>query len=404
MSSSDPLTLSNADPRVYGFDYTHGIVPNDPFDGNWAGPPVPSSEGEGEVLRMVGGVVRPQAKAQGLYRPVPTQPMYNSQDQTTQAAIPRYAASMPGAMQTQVGAYAGLVDRPQPQQPPAAHPSEAEHYPWKGHPSQGYSQPLLGPDGTSPMRRGGPNLPAYAVAPGEPLAYTGAVYPYTTPGVQEQNNGNPLFGGFSGVDFASLDAELGSSWAERKEAREIRAKERAASRKERAASWKKSRASRGSSRKERRASRKAKRGRTIRGKDGYYTYYQYASEGNPIKILVTADPSRLPEGTILQQGDRRWSHITAEIGTWAEFAAERRAHGLDTATEALTAISRMSGGKRRRRGRGRGRVSAYAPPPPGMTFKEEEEEESGLPTWVLPVGLVALVGIVAVFALGGKKS
>ena len=406
------MSIPNADPRVFGFDLNQGLVPNNDHDGGWGasvpssdggddgggawGAAVPSSDGDaGGVVSSSGGSVRPvhappqaaipahtqpQSQPQGLYRPTPSAPLHAPADQNATVAVPRYANHMASGVSPQGGTYAGLENRPQPQQPPQGHPNAVPGYPWQGHPEQGYSKPLLGPDGTSPMRAGGPNLPAYATAPQRPQGYTGAAYPLNTPGVQEQNAGNPLFGGFAGIDMAALDAELATDWSGK--GRDRRKKNRA-------------------KRKAARADAKAGKGREVQGKNGHYVYYQYALEGNPIKIVVSGAPSKLPVGTIVREGDPRWSAITAEIGTWADYVLARRKTRVTGTALALTAASNIvaqaAGGRRRRR-RGRGRARGGVPAAGAEDLTLYEDDSGGLPPWAVPLGLAAAAGLVLFLA------
>ena len=396
------------DPRVYGFSYTEGVVPNNVFDAGF-GAAVPSSDSAPVVRAGSDGTVSQQAQqqahqqtqqqvqtsrgaqqqyqqqhmqmlqpaqtAQPLYRPVPTAPLYPPADQGAQAQIPRTAASMPGmpALYPAVpnaGAFAGLDNRPQPPQPPPAHRGPPG-YPWQGHPHMAYSKPLMGPDGTSPLHRGGPNLPAYATAPPQPMAYTGAVYPLNTPGVQEQNNGNPLFGGFAGVDLGALDLHLDSEVGDL------------------------------SGRRADRRAQKAPKSRDARGGNGLWSYRQFAN--GSIQIVVSNNAS-LPVGKVItaQSHPRQWNAITAEIGTWQQFIKDRWAKRGQTALTLLEAGTKIAGKRKRRRGKGRRRRRKSAPPP-DMPYMPPEEEEAGLPPWAVPAGILAVGGIVLALVLSGRR-
>ena len=395
MDNTTPSYITDGDPRVYGFSYREGVVPNSVFDVGF-GDSVPSSDGAPPVRASTDGTVSQQAQqqaqvqtsrgaqqqyqdqnvqalqaaqdARALYRPAPTAPLHPAANQNAQAQVSRSAPSMPALYPgvPNAGAFAGLENRPQPPQPPTPHRGPPG-YPWQGHPQAGQPHPLMGPNGTSPLHRGGPNLPAYAAAPQQPMAYTGAVYPLNTPGVQQQNNGNPLFGGFSGVDFGALDDHLDSELGRiRKPKKE-----------------------------------KAPKSRDAQG-GGDWVYRQFAD--GSIQIVVSRHPS-LPVGKRItaQSHSRQWNAITAEIGTWQQFIKDRWAKRGQTALTLLDAGTKVAGqfkGKKKRRGRRRRRRKAAAPMPDISydTGEDEEEEGEGMPPWALPaiLGLVALGGLVLV--------
>ena len=242
----------------------------------------------------------------------------------------------------------------QPRQPPVGHSPPG--YPWQGHPQIAYSQPFLGPDGTSPQTRSGPNIGAYATAPGEPMAFTGGGYPYAAAGTYVPVPGqmpNPgALAGFNTEDYGGK--------AERKA---------------------------------RRAARKAgRKQRDEWGANRKYLYRQY-SDGR-IKVLVSGDPRKLPVGSMLQPGTPGWSAITSEIGTWADYAASRRIANISAATTGLSAFTQMYGKKKRKKGRRK--------LPPMDDYREEEEEEPGLPKWV-PLAAIGGAVLLLVIVAGGKK-
>ena len=380
MENSTPSYMGVSDPRIYGFS-DQGLVLDDTFNSGLGGA-VPSSDGAPPVRASHDGTVSAQAQEQAAQQvaaqnfqngvqavpqvpqaPMPNgpQPVYGPGEQSAQTAISRQDQSTPylypGVPNS--GAYAGLVNRQQPAQPPARH-SGPPGYPWHGHPNTAYSQPLLGPNGTSPMRRGGPNLPAYATAPQQPMGYTGAVYPLNTPGVQEQNNGNPLFAGFAGVDFGSLDAHLDSELGRTKKA-------------------------------------KPPKSRDAQGGGGW-VYRQFAD--GSIQIVVSNSAS-LPVGSRLtaQSHPRQWNAITAEIGTWQQFIKDRWSKRGQTALTLLDAGTKVAGqfkGRRRKKRRRRRRRKAAPSPAPDIVYDTGEEDEGeGLPSWALPaiLGFVGLAGL-----------
>jgi len=386
MENSTPSYMGASDPRIYGFS-DQGLVLDDTFNPGFGGS-VPSSDSAPAVRASHDGTVSVQAQEQAaqqafqneapenpqvpvqvpMQAPAQTgpQPVYGPGEQNAQTAVSRQDQSTPylypGVPNS--GAYAGLVNRQQPAQPPARH-SGPPGYPWHGHPNTAYSQPLLGPNGTSPMRRGGPNLPAYATAPQQPMGYTGAVYPLNTPGVQEQNNGNPLFGGFAGVDFGSLDAHLDSELGRTKK-------------------------------------EKLPKSRDAQGGGGW-VYRQFAD--GSIQIVVSNSAS-LPVGKQInaQSHPRQWNAITAEIGTWQQFLKDRWAKRGQTALTLLDAGTKVAGqfkGRRRKKRRRRRRRKAAPSPASDIVYdtgEEDEGEGEGLPPWALPalLGFLALGGLVFV--------
>lgn len=400
MDQMIPSYITDGDPRVYGFSYSEGIVPNSIFDSGF-GEAVPSSDGAPPVRASADGTVSQQAQeqaqvqtsrgvqqqyqaqnmqvlqseqsARSLYRPAPTAPMYPAANQNAQAQVSRGAPSMPALYPgvPNAGAFAGLENMPQPPMPPTPHRGP-QGYPWQGHPQAGQPHPLMGPNGTSPLHMGGPNLPAYATAPQQPMAYTGAVYPLNTPGVQQQNNGNSLFGGFAGVDFGALDDHLDSELGRTKKEKEP----------------------------------KAPKSRDAQGKGGW-VYRQFAD--GSIQIVVSDSPS-LPVGTRLtaQSHPRPWNAITAEIGTWQQFIKDRWSRRGQAALSLLDAGTKVAGqikGRKKRRRRRRRKAAAAPMPEIPYDTGEDEGEGEGMPQWALPaiLGLVGLAGL-AIWASGNRPA
>jgi hypothetical protein len=190
------------------------------------------------------------------------------------------------------------------------------------------------------------------------MDYTGAVYPLNTPGVQQQNNGNPLFGGFSGIDFGSLDAHLDSELGRAKQPKE----------------------------------EKEPKSRDVQGR-GNWVYRQF--EDGSIQIVVSGHPS-LPVGDRItaQSHPRQWNAITAEIGTWQQFIKDRWAKRGQTALTLLEAggkVAEKAKGRKKRRRRRSAPMPDALPEP--LTVEEESE---GLPSWVLPavMGTILIGGLI----------
>jgi hypothetical protein len=256
----------------------------------------------------------------------------------------------------------GLEVVSQPAQPPHGHGNTIPGYPWEGHPEIAYSQPFMGPGGTSPMRRGGPNVGAYAVAPAMPTAYQGAAYPYATPGTYTPNEGQAPFGGYGAVDLDGIN--------------------------ERIAAW---RAGAPARQEKRQAARQARKNAPIdvQGSGGYV--YRLFPDGQ-IKIMASPKGG---VGNMVSPGMPEHAAITAEVGTWQQNRATARLTGLTAAAQGITAITQAAtGGGRRRGGRRGGRRQAA---PPAYTAPQES---GGLPGWVLPVvgGGIGLVVLWAAFA------
>ncbi len=251
-----------------------------------------------------------------------------------------------------------------PRQPPVGqrppgyqwegHGNTIPGYPWEGHPKQAYSEPFMGPSGTSPMHRSGPNVGAYANAPGVPGAVSGSGYPQAVAGTYVPVPGQPSpFAGYAGID---PDADLGDAAA-------------------------------------RKARRTARRTAPIlvNGAGGYVYKLFYGTNGmdGKIEIMVSGEPNVLPEGSIVRRGSSRWSAIIGEVGTWADNKAGKRRATASAIAAGLTSVTQAALGprRRRRRRRRRGAPMVYDP----NMYQDEEEPPPALPPWLLPVGLGAVV-------------
>ena len=421
------------DPRVYGYDYEAGLVPNFAFDGQWGstqGGPVPSSDGNGQVVRLseLQGrgtqqaydqyeaanepapslvaqlqqsqqVFKEEVAAKPVYQPAPTAPLYKleptaplyqipegkqapgsnfsagsetfppnfpaysgAQTQQAQGAYAQHQAQ-PAAPQ---GEMAGLTWRTMPPAVPAGH--AVQGYPWQGHKLLGS---FMGPNGTSPMWRGGPNISAHAIAPAAPTDVTGAAYTKNQPGTYVPNNGMTPFAGYAGLDFAGLDATLEGY----------------------------GRSARSSINYE-----NPKRGsyRDVAGKGGYF-YRQF--EDGRIRIM---EKSPKLAGTLLYEYDpdpskrKKWQAITNEIGTWDQYVSERRSGRLEAAGSILSTVGEALGkGKKRGKRRKKATASASADSAPAMPM-DTEEPASEMPSWLIPAALVA--GVVVLYAVSNKGS
>ena len=239
-----------------------------------------------------------------------------------------------------------------PPQPPHGHADLIPGYPWQGHPGQAYSHPFMGPSGTSPMHRSGPNIGAHANAPGVPGAVSGSGFPQAVAGTYVPVPGQPSpISGYAGID---PDAELGDAAA-------------------------------------RKTRRQARRTApiTVRGRGFVYKlFYGTNGQDGDIEIVVSGEPSVLPAGSIVSRGSSRWSAIVAEVGTWADNRARARQATASAVATGLTSVTQAAFGRRRRR-RGRGPASPMPPLDDGF-----EEETPGLPPWLLPVGIGAVVFLV----------
>lgn len=155
---------------------------------------------------------------------------------------------------------------------------------------------------------------------------------------------------------------------------------------------------------------KQKRRRSREVEDGGYIYRQY-SDGS-ITIIATKDPAgqKLVGVRLTQESDpKRWNAITASIGTWKQFRHDRAAQLTATGLKSIAIIGGAVAATRKpKKGKKKGRkVTASLPMP---ELPEEEEETSGtvfgLPTPVVAVGGLAVVGLIAylVFSGGSKDS
>jgi len=266
----------------------------------------------------------------------------------------------------------GLEWRQTPAQPPQGHADTIPGYPWQGHPEIALSTPFTGPEGTSPLERGGPNVGAYAAAPPQPTAYQGAAYPYAAPGTYEPAQGQVPFGGYAGPD-------LGASRDERRARRQDRRDTRSLNRGDRRYGP-----------------------MDVPGANGRYVYrLYYGTNGQDgvIEIRVSGDPGKLPAGSRLSPGDEGYSAIVAQVGTWQQNKARHRTQIAQAAAQGITAITQAAGGGRRRRGgkrggkrRGGGAGPGYAPP-----------EESSLPGWVVPVAVGSVAAVLLAVVVSKSK-
>jgi len=234
-------------------------------------------------------------------------------------------------------------DRP-PGYPWGGHGETIPGYPWQGHPQIAYSQPFLGPEGTSPQTRSGPNVGAYANAPTEPLAYTGGPYPYAAAGTYTPNPTNPSAGAYAGFDLGDKDARL-----DRRQKRSL--------------------------------ARQTKKNQ-IDVTDGPYVYRLYS--GGAIKILVSPKSGA---GTIINPGDRGYSAIIAKVGSFRDNAIRGRQSNMTALAQGITAVTEAAGGGRRRK-RGKGRKRGRGGPPMNLP-----PESNALPSWVVPVGIASAVAL-----------
>lgn len=308
------------------------------------------------------------------------QPYANAMVQRTPVAAfgsPGVAAPVAGAPIRPVSPdLSGLILRTPPPAVPAPH--RVPPYPAQGHrfPPQMFD----GPEGTSPMRRGDPNVGAYAAAPKVPRDLTGGTYPYMGSGTYIRQD-QPRFAGYAGIDLADLDIALGTAAAEP-------AAPAAPAPKIDYAKAKKSQY------------------RDVAGSGGY-VYRQFAD--GSIQILVTGNVKALPTGTIIKKEGKdakRWNAITGEIGTWESYRQARLkavGRGVGIAAGLATSVAGAIGRKKRRKGKKRRKAAAAAPAPVEAPLPEAEppaEEEGGLPSWAIPVGIGAAV---LLFVMMGKK-
>lgn len=381
------MSYSELDPRVFGFNHEGDLKPNEDFTGYW-GEGVPSSDGE--VVRLPNGVAPAQPPqqaqpmqqqappmqqplytnptdqalytgpaAQNLYNVVGDQVLYRQENLGGQQPVQHNAGGMPA----NTGAYAGVAVQTMPQGTEVHGHRHATqiHAP---------SAPFSGPGGTSPANRGGPNLPARAVAPPPPAGFNGAVHPMTIPGTYVPNEGNPQFAGYAGidVDLGALDNYLGELSGAR--------------------------------------NRKDKEPKSREAREASGWVYRQFSNGH-IQVVVSQDTARLPAGTMItpESDPKRWNAITAVIGTWESYIKGRWEKAGQTALTITEAAGKVAGSVRRRKGRRRRRRRA-APPvetAPPMPIEGEDEDTSEMPGWVLPVGVLAGAALIYFVVSSGKK-
>lgn len=133
--------------------------------------------------------------------------------------------------------------------------------------------------------------------------------------------------------------------------------------------------------------------------DGGYRYRQFAD--GAIMVLISERPDLLAPGTILTGTNaadpnyRRWVAITAKIGAWKDYAqAQSRAAFTAIADAALKARAR-----RPRRRKAKAQVEA---PTPASIAASEPVAQTNYTPWLIG-GAVALIGVVALVAMRGKK-
>lgn len=349
----------------------------------------------------------PQAKqvfavkpAENLYRPPGAQPLYKmpggqpifrdtnvsplyafeqqaAQQAAQQSAVQPYANAMvqrtPVAAFGNPGDLAGLILRTPPPAVPAPH--RVPPYPAQGH--QFPPQMFNGPEGTSPMRRGDPNVGAYAAAPKVPRDLTGATYPYMGSGTYIRQD-QPRFAGYAGIDLAGLDVALGDTEPNPDPP-----------------------VSRGTID---HAKPKKSQFRDVAGSGGY-VYRQFAD--GSLEIRVSGNIKILPVGTRIEKDKdaKRWNAITGEIGTWEAYRQERLkavGRGVALASGLATSVAGAIGRKKRRKGKKRRKAAAAAPIEAPLPEAEiPAEESSGLPSWAVPVGIGAAVLLFVM--MSGKK-
>lgn len=223
--------------------------------------------------------------------------------------------------------------------------------------------PFRGPGGTSPINRGGPNLPAFA----PPLQATaGGVIPATTawPGVTNQSAQQP------GTPYAVQYNWAGTGYGEGgqyglfdrfKRTDEEKAEAQAA-------------------REAKKAARELARYRDVAGANGY-RYRQYAN--GDIEIL--AGPWGVGKLLTATNNPTKWRSVTAEIGPYKMAAGA--SEGLSTALLALAQMGQQ-----------------VAPMLAPGSLEEEEEERpmlrAGIPTWGFVLGGV---GILAAILTMGRR-
>lgn len=232
--------------------------------------------------------------------------------------------------------------------------------------------PFRGPGGTTPLNRGGPNLPAYA-PPIQEAA--GGVIPATTawPGTTNQAPVQPStpyaqhyqWAGFGYNDARGMGAPHPTYGG--------------------AFDFLKADPGRKQARQQRRAIRQSlAQYRDEPGKNGHYLYRQYADG----RIQILSGP--WGEGKMLTstgQHAAKWRAITAEIGPFA--LASGAVTGLTSALTALTALSTAAAPL----------IGQQAPAMPEETYVPEAAPATGgIPTVAWVVGGVALLGGIVMLA------
>ena len=253
--------------------------------------------------------------------------------------------------------------RLEPAGPMPPHGHTVPGYPWQGHPHQAYSQPFLGPNGTSPMRASSPQfmktengyIGAHAAAPPPPMsATTGAGYASAPSGSIPGHAP-----GWPPLELGDV-GDMGDLGRTRKP-----------------------------------------RSREVTGAGGFI--YEQWSDGS---VAVAAGPntSRGAFGVrMTREGNpTEWAAITGEIGTWRQYKRGRSAALASTIEEAFATLAPTLQ-PQRRRGGGRSRSSgAPAPPAPPMDYGPPPEEE-GLPKWVVPAAVAGGALVLGLVIMSGMK-
>ena len=320
-----PTTINPASPQfaqttpeIYGYNYASGAVPEHLWEEHY-----------------------------GAMVPAPRQKATNVQ----------YPTNYPHQGTTQAPDMGELRLEEASPMPPHGH--TVPGYPWQGHPHQAYSQPFLGPNGTSPMRASSPQfmltdqgfVGAYAAAPGAPMA------PTTGGGYAQAPSGSvPGHApGWPPLELAGV-GDMGDLGRTRKP-----------------------------------------RSREVTGQDGFI--YEQWSDGS---VAVIAGPSGTP-GLRMTQGSHPsdWSRITGEIGTWRQYKRGRSAALASTIEEAFATLAPTLQ-PQRRRGGGRSRAAPAAAPrqPPMEDYPPEEE---GLPKWVIPAAVAGGALVLGLVIMSGMK-
>lgn len=211
--------------------------------------------------------------------------------------------------------------------------------PPSGHLPSGVPQQGHTPYFTSPMDRGGPNMPAYALPEHTPF------------GIDQQAGVAPLPGAYAGV------AEYGA-----------------------AATIDYARPFPGTF-------------RDVQGSGGW-VYRQF--KDGAIQIVVSQHAS-LPVGTLMRGVSpqdplyRNWTAVTQEIGLWSDYARARTASIAKSAVDAALQVTTAATQSQRRKGKRK-----TATPAPVVTVVPEVQGEPGffdtMPRWMLYGGAALLVG------------